>query len=129
MAISKKVIMIFVVLIVCLLLLILGLTKPTWPSKAQLCRDVEGYLPNAECIRQENALAIVMQAFPEGEVSSSDVKSALGKYLQDEHPTTYGHVEEYRLGNTPIKYLFSNFASYRFRYDNKGILIAFDYYD
>mgnify|MGYP006872421886 FL=1 len=121
--------MIFVVLIVCLLLLILGLTKPTWPSKAQLCRDVEGYLPNAECIRQENALAIVMQAFPEGEVSSSDVKSALGKYLQDEHPTTYGHVEEYRLGNTPIKYLFSNFASYRFRYDNKGILIAFDYYD
>ena len=129
MAISKKVIMIFVVLIVCLLLLILGLTKPTWPSKAQLCRDVEGYLPNAECIRQENALAIVMQAFPEGEVSSSDVKSALGNYLQDEHPTTYGHVEEYRLGNTPIKYLFSNFASYRFRYDNKGILIAFDYYD
>ena len=129
MAISKKVIMIFVVLIVCLLLLILGLTKPTWPSKAQLCRDVEGYLPNAECIRQENALAIVMRAFPEGEVSSSDVKSALGKYLQDEHPTTYGHVEEYRLGNTPIKYLFSNFASYRFRYDNKGILIAFDYYD
>ena len=129
MAISKKVIMIFVVLIVCLLLLILGLTKRTWPSKAQLCRDVEGYLPNAECIRQENALAIVMQAFPEGEVSSSDVKSALGKYLQDEHPTTYGHVEEYRLGNTPIKYLFSNFASYRFRYDNKGILIAFDYYD
>lgn len=129
MAISKKVIMIFVVLIVCLLLLILGLTKPTWPSKAQLCRDVEGYLPNAECIRQENALAIVMQAFPEGEVSSSDVKSALGKYLQDEHPTTYGHVEEYRLGNTPIKYLFRNFASYRFRYDNKGILIAFDYYD
>ena len=129
MAISKKVIMIFVVLIVCLLLLILGLTKPTWPSKAQLCRDVEGYLPNAECIQQENALAIVMRAFPEGEVSSSDVKSALGKYLQDEHPTTYGHVEEYRLGNTPIKYLFSNFASYRFRYDNKGILIAFDYYD
>ena len=129
MAISKKVIVIFVVLIGCLLLLILGLTKPTWPSKAQLCRDVEGYLPNAECIRQENALAIVMQAFPEGEVSSSDVKSALGKYLQDEHPTTYGHVEEYRLGNTPIKYLFSNFASYRFRYDNKGILIAFDYYD
>ena len=77
----KKVIMIFVVLITCLLLLMLGLTKPTWPSKAQLCRDVESFLPKAECMRQENALAIVKRAFPEGEVSSSDVKSALGKYL------------------------------------------------
>ena len=45
MAIIKKVVKILAILIVSLTLLILGLTKPTWPSKAKLCQDVERYLP------------------------------------------------------------------------------------
>ena len=84
MVILKKMLKILAILMVSLSLLILGLILPIWPSKAQLCRDVESFLPKAECMRQENAVRIVERAFPEGEVSSSDVKSALGKYLQYE---------------------------------------------
>lgn len=129
MVILKKVLKILAILIVCLLLLMLGFTKPTWPSKAQLCRDVERFLPKAECMRQENALAIVKRAFPEGEVSSSDVKSALGKYLQYERPTTYGHREVYYLSTSPIDYFLHYSASYDFGYDKNGVLITFSYDD
>jgi hypothetical protein len=129
MVIVKKVIKILAILMVSLILLILGLTKPIWPSKAKLCQDVESYLPKAECIRQENALEIVKRAFPEGEVSSSDIKSALGEYLHAEYPTTYGHREVYYLSVRPIDYLFNYFDSYDFGYDNNGMLISFSYDD
>ena len=129
MAIIKKVVKILAILIVSLTLLILGLTKPTWPSKSKLCQDVERYLPKADCIRQENALEIVKRAFPEGEVSSRDVKSALGEYLHAEYTTTYGYREVYYLSVRPMDYLFNYFDSYDFRYDNNGVLISFSYDD
>jgi hypothetical protein len=129
MIIIKKVFKILTILLVSIILLILGLTKPTWPSKAKLCQNVESYLPKEECIRQENALEIVKQAFPEGEVSSSDVKSALGEYLYAEYPTTYGHREVYHLSVRPIDFLFNYFDSYDFGYDNNGVLISFSYDD
>lgn len=109
MVILKKVIKILAILMASLVLLILSLILPTKPSKAKLCQDVESYLPKAECIRQENALEIVKQAFPKGEVSSSDVKSALGEYLHAEYSTTYGHLEEYYISIRPINYLFRDF--------------------
>jgi len=129
MTIIKKAIMIFIVLLACLILLMFGLTIPNWPSKAELCRDVERYLPQDECSRQENALEIVKRAFPEGGVSSSDVKGALGKYLHREYPASYGHIEVYYLSISPIDYFFKNFDSYHFRYDRNGVLLAFDHYD
>ncbi len=125
----KKLIKILAILIVSLVLLFLGLTIPTWPSKARLCRDVESYLPREECSRLKSTSEIVYRAFPKGEVSSNDVKGALGKYLHEEHPTTYGHIEVYYLSIRPIDYLFRSFASYRFGYDNHGILVALSYDD
>ena len=129
MVIIKKAVKILAILIVSLLLLILVLTRPTWPSKATLCQNLDKYLPKEECIRQENAVQIVKRAFPEGEVSSSDVKSALGEYLHAEYPTAYGHREVYYLSVQPIDYLFNYFDSYDFRYDNDGVLISFSYDD
>jgi hypothetical protein len=129
MVIIKKVIKIFIILIVSLILIILGLTRPTWPSKAKLCQNVERYIPKVECILQENAVQIVKSAFPEGEVSSSDVKSTLGEYLYAEYPTTYGHREVYYLSVRPIDYLFNYFDLYEFRFDNNGVLISFSYDD
>ena len=129
MAIIKKVLKILAILMVSLSLLILGLIFPVWPSKAQLCWDVERFLPKAECMRQENALAIVKRAFPEGDVSSSDVKSALGKYLQYEYPAIYGHREVYYLSTSPIDYFLHYSASYDFGYDKNGVLITFSYDD
>jgi hypothetical protein len=129
MAKYKKLVKNLAILFLSLVLLILGLTKPTWPSKIRLCRNVESYLPKAECIRQENALEIVKRAFPEEQVSSSDVKSALGEYLHAEYPTTYGHREVYYLSVRPIDYLFNYFDSYDFGYDNDGLLVAFSYDD
>jgi hypothetical protein len=129
MVIIKKLIKILAILIVSLGLLILGLTTPTWPSKAKLCQDLESYLPEAECIRQENTFQIVKRAFPEGEVLSSNVKSALGEYLHAEYTTTYGHREVYYLSIRPIDYLYNYFDSYDFKYDNNGVLISFSYDD
>ncbi len=129
MVIIKKVFTIFPIFIVSLILLILGLTRPTWPSKATLCQNLDRYLPKAECIRQENAVQIVKQAFPEGEVSSSDVKSTLGEYLHAEYPTTYGHREVYYLSVQPIDYIFNYFDMYDFRYDYNGVHISFSYDD
>lgn len=127
----KKIIKIFAILILIIILIfvIIGITKPTWPSKAKLCQDVEKYLPKEECINQENAVGIVKRAFPEGEVTSSDVKSALGEYLHAEYVTPYGHREEYYLSIRPINYFFNYFDSYSFRYDNNGLLISFSYQD
>jgi len=129
MVIIKKVVKILTILTAILVLLFLVLFLPAWPSKARLCQDVESYLSKAECIRQDNALEIVKLAFPEGEVSSSDVKGALGKYLYAEYPTAYGHREVYYLSVQPIDYLFNYFDSYDFRYDNDGVLISFSYDD
>jgi hypothetical protein len=129
MVIFKKMIKMLAILLVSLIFLILVLTLPTRPSKVQLCRDVEGYLPKAECMKQENAVQIVKRAFPEGEVSSSDVKSALGEYLHAEYITPYGYREVYYLSVRPIDFLLNYFDSYDFRYDNNGVLISFSYDD
>ena len=129
MILFKKVIKLLPILMVSLILIIFVLTLPTWPSKSNLCKDVESFLPKTECMRQENAVQIIRQAFPEGGVSSSDVKSALGKYLHAEYPTTYGHIEEYYLSVSPIDFLFRNFNSFRFGYNDLGILVAFSYDD
>ncbi|HYE68682.1 MAG TPA: hypothetical protein VEA58_08720 [Anaerovoracaceae bacterium] len=69
-----------------IVLLFLALVMPTWPTKAKLCKDVEQYLPKAECMQLENHVEIVKRAFPEGKVSTSDVKSALREYLHNERP-------------------------------------------
>src|SRR5688572_17672066 len=115
-----------------ILLLTLGfliLFGTTWPSKTELCQDLESYLPKTECIRLEDSLEIVQRAFPEGEVSSSDIRGALGEYLHAEYPTSYGHTEEYYLSIRPIDYLFRYHDSYRFSYDSSGTLVAFSYDD
>ncbi len=78
---------------------------------------------------QENGLEIVKLAFPEGAVSSSDVKSALGEYLYAEYPTTYGHREVYYLSVSPIDCFFNYFDSYDFGYDSNRVLTSFSYDD
>jgi len=129
MSCSKKILKIIAMLTLGLVLLILVLFWPVWPSKAKLCQDVKDYLPKAKCMQLNNAVEIVMQAFPEGEVTSSDVKGALGEYLHNEHLTTYGHMEEYYLSVRPIGNLLIGQDSYRFRYKHDGVLVAFSYDD
>ncbi len=125
----KKAIKILAILTVSFVLLFICLTMPTWPSKTKLCQDVESYLPHSECIHLDNSIQIVKQAFPEGAVSSADVKGALGEYLHAEYPTTYGHREVYYLSINPIDYVFNYFDSYDFGYDHNGVLISFSYDD
>jgi|APFre7841882724_1041349.scaffolds.fasta_scaffold121843_2 hypothetical protein len=125
----KKILKILSVLLLGLVLLYYGLTAPTWPSKTRLCRDIQDFLPKDECIHMENAQEIIKRAFPEGEVTSSDVKGALEEYLYAEYPTTYGHREVYHLSVKPVDYLFDYFDAYDFGYDNNGILISFSYDD
>lgn len=120
---------IIAILVLSIVLLFLALVMPTWPTKAKLCQDVEQYLPKAECMQLENHVEIVKRAFPEGDVSSSDVKSALGEYLHDEYLTTFGHREVYYLSARPINHLFNYFDSYDFRYDNNGVLTSIRYDD
>jgi hypothetical protein len=129
MAIIKKIVKILAVLALSLVLLIYVLTMVTWPNKARLCRDVQDFLPKEECLRLENAVEIVKRAFPEGRVTTGDVKGALGEYLYAEYSTTYGHLEVYHLSARPIDYLFNYFDSYDFGYDNNGVLVAFSYDD
>lgn len=129
MAKFKKMLKILGVLFLSLVLLFLGVTGQTRPSKSKLCKVLESYLPIAECLQMGNALEIVKRAFPEGEVYTTDVKGALGEYLHAEYPTSYGHLEEYYLSVRPIDYLFRNFDSYRFAYDSNGLLVAFSYDD
>lgn len=119
-----------------LVLLLLGLffigiavTTPVWPSNAKLCQDLEPYIPKDECARLDSRIMILKRAFPNEKTSSSDVKSALGAYLHTEYPTSYGHLEEYYISIRPIDYLFRDFDSYRFGYDNDGMLVAFSYDD
>jgi len=125
----KKTVKILSVLLLSLVLLNYVLTVLTWPSKAKLCRNVQDYLSIDECLKMENAVGIVQRAFPEGEVTSGDVNGALGEYLFAAYPTTYGHREVYHLDVSLINYLFDNFATYKFKYDNNGVLIAFSYDD
>ena len=125
----KKLTKFLVILLLSLVFLIVGLTEPVWPSKVKLCQDLENYISKAECINLDSRIAIVKRAFPEGKTSASDVRSALGEYLQEEHSTSYGHTEKYYLSVQPIDYLFRNFDSYRFRYDDNGVLVAFSYED
>ena len=116
-------------LVFSLALVFVGLTAPTWPNKARLCRDVQDYLLKDECLHMENAVEIAQRAFPAGEVTSSDIKGALGEYLYAEYPTAYGHREVYHLSKRPIDYLFDYFDTYDFGYDNNGVLTSFSYDD
>ncbi len=129
MAIFKKIVRFLVILFLVIILLFLGLTQPVWPSKNKLCQDLESHIQRKECVHLDNRIAIIRRAFPEGETSSSDVKKALGAYLNAEYPTKYGHLEEYYLSVRPIDYLINTYDSYRFGYDSNGVLVAFSYED
>jgi len=116
-------------LILSIAVLIYGMLWPTWPSKARLCRDIESFIPKAECVNIKYRIEIIKRAFPEGTTTQKDVENALGEYLQEKYQTPYGYYEVYYLSIRPIDYIFRDFVDYEFMFDNNGILVAFGYQD
>jgi hypothetical protein len=135
MAISKKkswlkyMLAVIVVLFLGILACIVIFSLPSWPSKAQLCRDVEAYIPKDQCLKLNDRFLIIEQAFPAYSTSSDDVKNALGDYLHDEYPTVNGHVEIYYLSVHPINYLVGFPSEFIFTYNQDGILRRIGYQD
>lgn len=124
-----KILLIPIFILLGLAIIVIGLTFPTWPSKSKLCHTLEGYISFGECIKMDNRVEMIHNAFPEGKATSEDVRSALGEYLAEQKNTVYGSLEVYFLSKQPINYINNYFDYYSFRYDKLGILVSFDYDD
>ena len=126
---NKKITLLLAIPMFCIILFGVIVIDPSWPTKSMLCRDVEMYIPRDECLELKDKFAILDRAFPIGSTSSSDVKSALGDYLDDEYQTENGHIEIYHLNNHLMDYLISRRDDYIFTYDEYGNLRRYDYMD
>lgn len=117
----------FALLFLFLLISVICLIWPTWPSINKLCTDVDEFIPRGECLALDNRFSIIEHAFSKGTTSSEEIRRVFNEYLQDEFDTEYGHVEVYYLKVSPIDYLFNSFESFHFSFDDRGIYIAFSY--